>query len=150
MLLYCKSLCIKAFAECINVTTPLSLHTLISCITFPTRWFSRTWHPGHTLSTCMGCTIRRRGVLALERAPEGAKAEEVPGDPVPPGEERVYNWRISRRQGPSASEFDCKAGAYYSDVNMVIQCATHESKSGRSTKIVNFHVVFNPKKPPVP
>uniref|UniRef100_A0A8C2FPF6 Coagulation factor VIII, procoagulant component n=1 Tax=Cyprinus carpio TaxID=7962 RepID=A0A8C2FPF6_CYPCA len=39
-------------------------------------------------------------------------------DPVPPGEERVYNWRISRRQGPSASEFDCKAGAYYSDVNM--------------------------------
>uniref|UniRef100_A0A672NNC6 Coagulation factor VIII-like n=1 Tax=Sinocyclocheilus grahami TaxID=75366 RepID=A0A672NNC6_SINGR len=42
----------------------------------------------------------------------------IPGDPVPPGEERVYNWRISRRQGPSASEFDCKAGAYYSDVNM--------------------------------
>uniref|UniRef100_A0A671RSY3 Coagulation factor VIII-like n=1 Tax=Sinocyclocheilus anshuiensis TaxID=1608454 RepID=A0A671RSY3_9TELE len=39
-------------------------------------------------------------------------------DPVPPGEERVYNWRISRRQGPSVSEFDCKAGAYYSDVNM--------------------------------
>uniref|UniRef100_A0A671RSP7 Coagulation factor VIII-like n=1 Tax=Sinocyclocheilus anshuiensis TaxID=1608454 RepID=A0A671RSP7_9TELE len=42
----------------------------------------------------------------------------IPGDPVPPGEERVYNWRISRRQGPSVSEFDCKAGAYYSDVNM--------------------------------
>uniref|UniRef100_A0A8C2FMN9 Coagulation factor VIII, procoagulant component n=1 Tax=Cyprinus carpio TaxID=7962 RepID=A0A8C2FMN9_CYPCA len=40
------------------------------------------------------------------------------GDPVPPGEERVYNWRVSRRQGPSASEFDCKAGAYYSNVNM--------------------------------
>uniref|UniRef100_A0A9J7Z3X4 Coagulation factor VIII, procoagulant component n=1 Tax=Cyprinus carpio carpio TaxID=630221 RepID=A0A9J7Z3X4_CYPCA len=39
-------------------------------------------------------------------------------DPVPPGEERVYNWRVSRRQGPSASEFDCKAGAYYSNVNM--------------------------------
>uniref|UniRef100_A0A673K2E5 Coagulation factor VIII-like n=1 Tax=Sinocyclocheilus rhinocerous TaxID=307959 RepID=A0A673K2E5_9TELE len=40
------------------------------------------------------------------------------GDPVPPGEERVYNWRVSRRQGPSASEFDCKAGAYYSNINM--------------------------------
>uniref|UniRef100_A0A8C2FKZ4 Coagulation factor VIII, procoagulant component n=1 Tax=Cyprinus carpio TaxID=7962 RepID=A0A8C2FKZ4_CYPCA len=41
----------------------------------------------------------------------------IPGM-VPPGEERVYNWRVSRRQGPSASEFDCKAGAYYSNVNM--------------------------------
>lgn len=50
--------------------------------------------------------------------PEGSKAEEVPGDPVPAGEERVYNWRISKRQGPTASEFDCKAGAYYSNVNM--------------------------------
>lgn len=41
----------------------------------------------------------------------------VPGEPVPPGEARTYNWRITRTQGPSQSEFDCKAGAYYSTVN---------------------------------
>lgn len=41
----------------------------------------------------------------------------VPGEPVPPGEARTYNWRITRTQGPSESEFDCKAGAYYSTVN---------------------------------
>lgn len=85
--------------------------------------------------------------------PEGSKAEEVPGDPVPAGEERVYNWRISKRQGPTASEFDCKAGAYYSNVNMVTQCATQESKLGCfcwiwgvfhvwSTKVVHIFVVF--------
>ncbi|TRY93962.1 hypothetical protein DNTS_021117 [Danionella cerebrum] len=50
--------------------------------------------------------------------PENSKPEEEPGDPVPPGDERVYSWRISQRQGPSASEFDCKAGAYYSNLNM--------------------------------
>ncbi|KAM9849689.1 coagulation factor VIII [Aulostomus maculatus] len=41
----------------------------------------------------------------------------VPGDPVPPGDTRTYNWRISRKQGPSDTEFDCKAGAYYSTVD---------------------------------
>ncbi len=91
-----------------------------------------------------GVYDKTQGSFSPGKGPMGAKAEEVPGDPVPPGEERVYNWRISRRQGPSASEFDCKAGAYYSDVNMVIQCATHESKSG------HCHVVFKTEKPPVP
>uniref|UniRef100_A0A8C2AIZ8 Coagulation factor VIII, procoagulant component n=1 Tax=Cyprinus carpio TaxID=7962 RepID=A0A8C2AIZ8_CYPCA len=65
-----------------------------------------------------GVYDKMQGSFSPGTGPEGTKAEEVPGDPVPPGEERVYNWRISRRQGPSASEFDCKAGAYYSDVNM--------------------------------
>ncbi|XP_029135416.2 coagulation factor VIII isoform X1 [Labrus bergylta] len=41
----------------------------------------------------------------------------VPGEPVPPGEARTYNWRVTRKQGPSDSEFDCKAGAYYSTVD---------------------------------
>ncbi|XP_009305924.2 coagulation factor VIII [Danio rerio] len=58
------------------------------------------------------------GSFSTGMGPENPKLEEEAGDPVPPGEERVYNWRISRRQGPSASEFDCKAGAYYSNVNM--------------------------------
>ncbi|KAK2829114.1 hypothetical protein Q7C36_017104 [Tachysurus vachellii] len=53
-------------------------------------------------------------------APQGVtlKENEGPGDPVPPGEERIYNWRITKRQGPSSKDFDCKAGAYYSTVNM--------------------------------
>ncbi|CAL8357120.1 unnamed protein product [Merluccius merluccius] len=41
----------------------------------------------------------------------------VPGEAVPPGESRVYNWRITKKQGPTDEEFDCKAGAYYSTVN---------------------------------
>ena len=43
----------------------------------------------------------------------------VPGEAVPPGESRVYNWRITKKQGPSSTEFACKAGAYYSTVNKV-------------------------------
>lgn len=45
------------------------------------------------------------------------RPDEAPGEPVPPGEERVYNWRITKRQGPASSDFDCKAGAYYSTVD---------------------------------
>ncbi|KAM9740952.1 coagulation factor VIII [Menidia menidia] len=41
----------------------------------------------------------------------------VPGEPVPPGEARTYNWRITKKQGPSDPEFDCKTGAYYSTVD---------------------------------
>ncbi|KAJ3587510.1 hypothetical protein NHX12_011107 [Muraenolepis orangiensis] len=41
----------------------------------------------------------------------------VPGEAVPPGESRVYNWRITKKQGPTNTEFACKAGAYYSTVN---------------------------------
>ncbi|XP_071314337.1 coagulation factor VIII [Trachinotus anak] len=41
----------------------------------------------------------------------------VPGEPVAPGEARTYNWRITRTQGPTNSEFDCKTGAYYSTVD---------------------------------
>ncbi|KAG7335254.1 hypothetical protein KOW79_001850 [Hemibagrus wyckioides] len=53
-------------------------------------------------------------------APQGVTLQENegPGDPVPPGEERIYSWRITKRQGPSSKDFDCKAGAYYSTVNM--------------------------------
>lgn len=43
----------------------------------------------------------------------------VPGEAVPPGEARVYNWRVTRKQGPTDTEFDCKAGAYYSTVDKV-------------------------------
>lgn len=41
----------------------------------------------------------------------------VPGEPVPPGEARTYNWKVTKKQGPADSEFDCKTGAYYSTVD---------------------------------
>ncbi|XP_029298113.1 LOW QUALITY PROTEIN: coagulation factor VIII [Cottoperca gobio] len=41
----------------------------------------------------------------------------VPGEPVAPGEAKTYNWRITRKQGPTNTEFDCKTGAYYSTVD---------------------------------
>uniref|UniRef100_A0A672J2R2 Coagulation factor VIII, procoagulant component n=1 Tax=Salarias fasciatus TaxID=181472 RepID=A0A672J2R2_SALFA len=41
----------------------------------------------------------------------------VSGEPVPPGETRTYNWRVTWKQGPTESEFDCKTGAYYSTVD---------------------------------
>ncbi|XP_078117549.1 coagulation factor VIII [Sander vitreus] len=41
----------------------------------------------------------------------------VPGEPVAPGEARTYNWRVTRKQGPTDNEFPCKTGAYYSTVN---------------------------------
>lgn len=43
----------------------------------------------------------------------------VPGEPVAPGEARTYNWQITKKQGPSDTEFDCKTGAYYSTVDKV-------------------------------
>ena len=43
----------------------------------------------------------------------------VPGEPVAPGEARTYNWKITRKQGPTDDEFDCKTGAYYSTVDKV-------------------------------
>ncbi|XP_060935114.1 coagulation factor VIII [Limanda limanda] len=41
----------------------------------------------------------------------------VPGEPVAPGESRAYNWRVTNKQGPTNTEFDCKTGAYYSTVD---------------------------------
>lgn len=43
----------------------------------------------------------------------------VPGEPVAPGEVRTYNWRVTKKQGPTNTEFDCKTGAYYSTVDKV-------------------------------
>ncbi|XP_066570914.1 coagulation factor VIII isoform X2 [Amia ocellicauda] len=36
---------------------------------------------------------------------------------VKPNEVRTYSWKVTKRQGPSDSEFDCKAWAYYSNFN---------------------------------
>uniref|UniRef100_H3DHA1 Coagulation factor VIII, procoagulant component n=1 Tax=Tetraodon nigroviridis TaxID=99883 RepID=H3DHA1_TETNG len=41
----------------------------------------------------------------------------VPGEPLAPGEVRAYTWRITKTQGPTVSEFDCKTGTYYSTVD---------------------------------
>ncbi|XP_062381158.1 coagulation factor VIII [Sardina pilchardus] len=45
------------------------------------------------------------------------RSDEAPGEPVPPGQERVYNWKVHKRQGPASKDFDCKTGAYYSTVD---------------------------------
>uniref|UniRef100_W5N8Q8 Coagulation factor VIII n=1 Tax=Lepisosteus oculatus TaxID=7918 RepID=W5N8Q8_LEPOC len=37
---------------------------------------------------------------------------------VQPNEIQTYSWKVTRTQGPSAKEFDCKAWAYYSNLNM--------------------------------
>uniref|UniRef100_A0A8C9ZM73 Coagulation factor VIII-like n=1 Tax=Sander lucioperca TaxID=283035 RepID=A0A8C9ZM73_SANLU len=39
------------------------------------------------------------------------------GEPVAPGEARTYNWRVTKKQGPTDNEFSCKTGAYYSTVD---------------------------------
>ncbi|KAA8588858.1 hypothetical protein FQN60_010203 [Etheostoma spectabile] len=41
----------------------------------------------------------------------------VPGEPVAPGEARTYNWRVTKKQGPTDNEFPCKTGAYFSTVD---------------------------------
>uniref|UniRef100_A0A8C2WSE7 Coagulation factor VIII, procoagulant component n=1 Tax=Cyclopterus lumpus TaxID=8103 RepID=A0A8C2WSE7_CYCLU len=41
----------------------------------------------------------------------------VPGEPVAPGKTQTYNWSVTRKQGPTDTEFDCKTGSYYSTVD---------------------------------
>ncbi|XP_073343147.1 coagulation factor VIII [Pagrus major] len=41
----------------------------------------------------------------------------IPGEPLAPGETRTYNWKITKKQGPADSEFDCKTWAYFSTVD---------------------------------
>ncbi|XP_007550435.1 coagulation factor VIII isoform X1 [Poecilia formosa] len=48
---------------------------------------------------------------------ESSASSDIPGEPVPPGQTRTYNWKISKYQGPSDPEFNCKTGAYYSTVD---------------------------------
>uniref|UniRef100_A0A672IZC6 Coagulation factor VIII, procoagulant component n=1 Tax=Salarias fasciatus TaxID=181472 RepID=A0A672IZC6_SALFA len=52
-----------------------------------------------------------------ETASSSSASPGVSGEPVPPGETRTYNWRVTWKQGPTESEFDCKTGAYYSTVD---------------------------------
>lgn len=66
-------------------------------------------------------------------APRGA-----PGEAVPPGEARTYSWRITKKQGPTNTEFDCKAGAYYSTVDKV--CTGLHLQPSRFMDIQHVHV----------
>ncbi|KAM3867146.1 coagulation factor VIII [Diretmus argenteus] len=54
---------------------------------------------------------------AISRTRTSSIPAGVPGEPVPPGEARIYNWGITKKQGPTDKEFNCKAGAYYSTVD---------------------------------
>uniref|UniRef100_A0A8C4GQ25 Coagulation factor VIII, procoagulant component n=1 Tax=Dicentrarchus labrax TaxID=13489 RepID=A0A8C4GQ25_DICLA len=47
---------------------------------------------------------------------QGAGMAQSQASSPPPGA-RTYNWRITRKQGPTDTEFDCKTGAYYSTVD---------------------------------
>nr|XP_015802198.2 coagulation factor VIII [Nothobranchius furzeri] len=80
----------------------------------------------------------------------------VPGDPVPPGEARTYNWKINKKQGPAEPEFDCKTGAYYSTVDKekdlnsgligpLVICKSGTLKTGRNKKpdIREFSLLFH-------
>uniref|UniRef100_A0AAQ6A9K0 F5/8 type C domain-containing protein n=1 Tax=Amphiprion ocellaris TaxID=80972 RepID=A0AAQ6A9K0_AMPOC len=65
-----------------------------------------------TVSVTIPKQIKRIVYLYSSSAPPG-----VPGEPVPPGEARTYNWKVTRKQGPTDPKFDCKTGAYYSTVD---------------------------------
>ncbi|XP_048885551.1 coagulation factor VIII isoform X2 [Brienomyrus brachyistius] len=49
---------------------------------------------------------------------QGEENEETNAEAVQPNEVRVYRRKITKRQGPSSKEFDCKSWAYYSNLNM--------------------------------
>ncbi|XP_008278557.1 coagulation factor VIII [Stegastes partitus] len=80
----------------------------------------------------------------------------VPGEPVPPGEARTYNWKVTRKQGPTDPKFDCKTGAYYSTVDKerdlhsgligpLVICKSGTLKSNQTTKpsIQEFSLLFH-------
>lgn len=41
------------------------------------------------------------------------------GEAVQPGELRRYSWKVLPQMAPTTQEFDCKAWAYFSNVDMV-------------------------------
>nr|XP_057918781.1 coagulation factor VIII isoform X2 [Doryrhamphus excisus] len=78
----------------------------------------------------------------------------VPGEPVQPGEVRIYSWKIARQHGPTKVEFDCKAGAYYSTVNKekdlhsgligpLLVCKSGTLGKNHQLKIQEFSLLFH-------
>lgn len=65
-----------------------------------------------------GVYDRNQGA-GIARTSGSTASAGVPGKPLAPGEVRTYNWRITKTQGPTDSEFDCKTGTYYSTVDKV-------------------------------
>ncbi|KAM3613214.1 uncharacterized protein V6R79_022640 [Siganus canaliculatus] len=59
----------------------------------------------------------RSQAAGMARTHASSAPPGIPGDPVAPGEARTYNWRITKKQGPTKTEFDCKTQAYYSTVD---------------------------------
>uniref|UniRef100_A0A8C7Z1X5 Coagulation factor VIII, procoagulant component n=1 Tax=Oryzias sinensis TaxID=183150 RepID=A0A8C7Z1X5_9TELE len=91
------------------------------------------------------------GQADSEAAPAG-----IPGEPVPPGEARTYNWKIHKKQGPSDSEFNCKTGAYYSTVDkekdlhsgligplVICKVGTLEIQLNKKPTIQDFSLLFH-------
>ncbi|KAG7464564.1 hypothetical protein MATL_G00166880 [Megalops atlanticus] len=48
---------------------------------------------------------------------QGEAFGKAPEDAVKPNQIHVYKWKVTKRQGPSQKESDCKAGAYYSNLD---------------------------------
>jgi len=49
------------------------------------------------------------------------------GEVVQPGELRKYSWKVLPQMAPTTQEFDCKAWAYFSSVNLVGESVLHEA-----------------------
>ncbi|XP_013861800.1 coagulation factor VIII isoform X2 [Austrofundulus limnaeus] len=102
-----------------------------------------------------GVYDRNQGAGVAQTSSSSAPAGP-PGEPVPPGEARTYNWKISRKQGPTDSEFDCKTGAYYSTVDkekdlhsgligplVICKSGTLKSRGSTQSDIQEFSLLFH-------
>ncbi|KFU89190.1 Coagulation factor VIII, partial [Chaetura pelagica] len=52
------------------------------------------------------------------KAYEGGQDTPQDGEGVHPGEVRKYSWKVPPQMAPTTQEFDCKAWAYFSDVDL--------------------------------
>ncbi|XP_072573145.1 coagulation factor VIII [Paramormyrops kingsleyae] len=86
---------------------------------------------------------------------QGEENEEANAEAVQPNEVRVYRRKITKRQGPSSKEFDCKSWAYYSNLNMerdfnsgligpIIVCKPHPLHpiDNIDLNVQEFHLLF--------
>lgn len=49
---------------------------------------------------------------------------------VNPNETKIYFWTVQHHMAPTKDEFDCKAWAYFSDVDLVSRCTLHWPLAG--------------------
>ena len=72
------------------------------------------------------------------------------GDVVKPGELRKYSWKVLPQMAPTTQEFDCKAWAYFSNVDLVCGILLHGASwkkrwaacLGPGCEVRAFHMVL--------